>query len=152
MVEDKTTSVTNHTYTKPGSYTAALVLMDDKGCSVVADGKFKTVVSDTSIIKLSYVPAECIFEGDRFQLDASAGDEKIVWQWSINNQTIGRESTFQFSIADAGEYNIMLYGLNSYNCPSLVLQKIRVHGNLKFIPNVLNQTVMDTITFLKSTI
>ncbi|MEJ0054345.1 MAG: PKD domain-containing protein [Bacteroidota bacterium] len=77
VVVDKEIKQAEHIYTKAGTYSTALLLIDSKGCKAVADGSFKVTIKDTTKFSMSPSP-DCIFEGDSFQLEASVDNEEMT--------------------------------------------------------------------------
>lgn len=133
-VEDMPMSDTDHLYTGAGSFNTSLVLIDDKGCKVVAVGNEKIVVGDTTKIDFKYNPV-CIFEGDPFLLQAEAAEE-VTWAWEMEGKALGTDAVQQVLLDTAGEHHVVLRATNQYGCVSTISHNIPVHGNITFIPNV----------------
>jgi gliding motility-associated-like protein len=134
-VEDKTVMQASHDYLSVGQFVTALVLIDEQGCKVVADGNVRIVVNDTTKIDFAYLPT-CIFEGDHFVLQASPADDGITWTWQINAQAAGNGSSLTTSLDVAGKYPVKLLAVNKYGCVSTVYDTIPVQGVITYIPNV----------------
>jgi gliding motility-associated-like protein len=134
-VEDKSIMEARHLYTKSGRYTTALVLIDEKGCKVVAEGSEAITLKDTTAINFEYSP-NCLFEGDQFQLQASPEKDISTWSWEVNGNTLGTDPKIQLSADTADTYQVTLRAFNKQGCPSYVSGQVPVNGNLSFIPNV----------------
>jgi gliding motility-associated-like protein len=135
-VEDTGTKTDpQHAYTSLGSHNTSLVLIDAKGCQVVAEGQVKIVINDTTAIDFAYSP-ECITVGKPFLLDAEADDSDVDWQWVIADQKVGITQQLSMTIDSAGQYEVTLHALNQYGCLSTVSHVVPVQGALTFIPNV----------------
>lgn len=135
FVEDVPEMNTVHHYTAVGSVTASLVLFDDKGCKVVADGEMKITVNDTTKVDFDYSP-KCIFEGEYFSLQALSTEDEMIWAWEIQGQPAGDGQEQEILIDTAGEHQVVLRAMNRYGCTSLISKVVPVHGNVTFIPNV----------------
>lgn len=124
-----------HTYTSLGSYNTSLVLIDDKGCEVVAKGDVRVIVNDTTKIDFTYSP-ECIFEGETFVLEAVAGEDDITFEWMIGDQQVGTTPALSLALDTANQHKVTLRAINQYGCPSAISHTVPVHGPLTLIPNV----------------
>jgi gliding motility-associated-like protein len=127
---------TRHVYTTVGSYTPSLVLVDDNGCKVIADGDVRVVVNDTTAIEFDYSP-KCLFEGESFSAQAAAAtDETMSWQWLIGDTPVSMEPQMTLALDSAAEYTIRVQGTNSFGCVSTLSGTVRINGSLLNIPNV----------------
>lgn len=124
----------DHTYTSRGRYSTSLVLIDDKGCTVVADGDVKIVVNDTT--KIDFASPTCIFEGEGFTLESIADESDLIWEWLINDKLAGTTGDLSMALYTAGEHRVTLKAINQQGCKSSISHLLPVHGNLTFIPNV----------------
>jgi gliding motility-associated-like protein len=124
-----------HTYGSPGGYTPSLVLMDAKGCTVVAEGDVKIVVNDTTKVDFTFSP-QCVFGGENFVLESAAEENDLIWEWLINDKPVGSAKDISFALDTAGEHQVKLKIVNSHGCSSEIVHPMTVHGSLTFIPNV----------------
>lgn len=122
-----------HTYGAPGAYHPALVLIDDKGCNVTADGSGEFVVKSKPELKFDFGP-ECIFEGEILTLNTDAED--LTLSWSINGQAQGERNFLEVQTDSAGIYEVTLKGINDLGCSSELTEAVYVHGAIRKIPNV----------------
>jgi gliding motility-associated-like protein len=124
-----------HVYTSSGGYQTSLVLIDEKGCTVVADGDVRVIINDTTKIDFDYSP-KCIFEGESFILESNADESDLAWEWFIGNQLVSLAEDVSIALDTAGEHLVTLRVTNQYGCISSITHAVPVYGNVTFIPNV----------------
>jgi gliding motility-associated-like protein len=133
MVVDSPDSTAAHTYQSPGSYHPSLVLIDNQGCEVVADGSTDVIVHDLPSLDLTFGP-DCIFEGELLVLNSTA--ENLTFDWYINGTALGEGSHREVLMETAGPYEIKVIGTNEFNCVTEFTAKVNVQGKITTIPNV----------------
>jgi gliding motility-associated-like protein len=132
-VVDSSESTAEHTYESPGSYYPSLVLIDNQGCEVVAQGSADVIVHERPSLEVVLGP-DCIFEDELLILNAPL--ENLTLNWFVNGMAIGEGNYREVLMESAGVYEITLVGTNEFGCVNELGGKVNVQGKITDIPNV----------------
>jgi gliding motility-associated-like protein len=125
----KDSTVTTHTYTVAGIYTAGLTITDLLGCKSTKSTQVK-VFGPTASFKPS-VAASCLKENLVSFTDASTHDGQhpiVKWIWNYGDSVVDSAATlpYQHSYTKAGSYTISLTVVDDYGCRDSNVQKAAV--------------------------
>lgn len=125
----------NQNYSKAGTYTIKLSVIDDKGCVNEKTRTLEVYPSPSADFVSSYAS----FSNPVVQFNDQSKNAKIVsWNWNFGNgaEAVSTVQNPSYTYPDSGSYNVTLKVKTDLNCESTVTKKVKVFDeNTLFVPD-----------------
>lgn len=132
-----------HLYQSGGLYKVALILRDEKGCDVSAQGEVQIRIIEPPLVSFTY--PQCLFEKDILTLQTQTNESGLSFLWEIDGESKSRDAAFAMSVNEPGDRTVTLHATNENGCMSDTSQVISVQGYIEKIPNVFTPNNIDDI-------
>ena len=128
---------TNHLYTTPGTYTAAITYTDGIGC--IDTTYILTAITDYSVPVASFEPSlmeTTVVDGQLSFANQSTVLNANTYQWDIGGLATSDSVNTSYFFAHSGNYAITLVATNSYGCVDDTTIIVKVNPDVVlYVPN-----------------
>ena len=131
-----TANPASHSYEQSGTYTVTVIVTSPEGCISQAQAPANVTVYPTAIAKFTPTPSEAPIANPVITfIDASVNT--TTWLWDFGDKSLpSYEQSPTHTYKDTGTYRVQLTANNTYGCPSIAVDSIRINPEFAFyIPN-----------------
>ena len=127
--------IPTHSYIEKGVYPLSVSITSPLGCYI--DTVFNDLIKVESPPVANFKWSPDIISGfDPRAILNSISERDIGWEWTINNEDISFQESFEYVFADTGFHQVALLVEDQYGCKDSIIKTIDVvPGTTYFLPN-----------------
>ncbi len=118
----------SHVYVIPGTYSPKLVYIDVNGCRDSAIHTNSIIVHPRPQASFYANPASTDILSPHVDFINTTVPTNCIWAWNIANVDTSSSKNTSHDFDVQGNYNILLYATNQYNCKDTFLLDLRING------------------------